>query len=268
MLHMHPVLKPPSPDAIHKNYPYATNIGHLLWLAHTIRPDIMFVVCLLTQFTNTYNDFHVHVMKCIFQFLAGTSHIDLVFDGKQPFNLVAYSDSDFGQQYGRKSISGSIVLLGGTVISWFSSKQHSVSLSMMEAECMALAKTAQEVISIRSMLYGLGYFINRPTTILCDNAAAISFSNNPTHCTQAKHIDLQFQFVQDKINNSSIVIGPIPSRDNLADAFTKALPYARFWRLANDYLGTRKVDYRQALGMHFPIWHYHDDLETSIQSIR
>ncbi|KAJ1299491.1 hypothetical protein OPQ81_003803 [Rhizoctonia solani] len=268
MSHMHPVLVPADPNKIHHHYPYAANIGHLLWIAQTIRPDIMFVVCLLAQFTNVYDDSHIHVMKRVFQYLAGTMHIGLTFNGNQPFELVAYSDSDYGMQHGRKSISGVAVLLGGTIVTWALSKQSSVAISTMEAECYALLKAVQEVIWIRNFMFHLGFLISSPTTILVDNAAAIAYSLNPIQRTRAKHIDIQFQFMRDMISKKYVEIGPIPSRDNLADAFTKPLPYNQFWRLTNDYLGTQQADYHINLGMHSPIWLYHDDVKKSFRVIK
>ncbi|EUC61624.1 reverse transcriptase, partial [Rhizoctonia solani AG-3 Rhs1AP] len=98
--------------------------------------------------------------------------------------------------------------------------------------------------------------------------AAIACSNNPTQHTRAKHIDIRFHFVRDAISKELVEIGPVPSRDNLADAFTKPLPYNQFWRLANDYLGTRKANYRLNLGMHFPFWYYQDDIEKSFRAIK
>ncbi|KAJ1309297.1 hypothetical protein OPQ81_004959 [Rhizoctonia solani] len=263
MSHTHPVLIPADPNKIHHHYPYAANIGHLLWITQTIHPDIMFIVCLLAQFTNAYNDSHVHVMKQVFQYLASTMHIGLTFNGNQPFKLVAYSDSDYGMQHGRKLISGVAILLRGTIVTWASLKQSSIAISMMEAECYTLSKAVQEVIWIRNFMFHLGFLISSPTTILVDNAAMIAYSSNPIQCTCAKHIDIQFQFVHDTISKKYIEIGPIPSRDNLVDVFTKPLPYNQFWHLANDYLGTRQADYGINLGMHSPIWLYHDDVEKS-----
>ncbi|CEL57092.1 hypothetical protein RSOLAG1IB_12068 [Rhizoctonia solani AG-1 IB] len=243
MSHTHPVLVPKDKDKPLSNYPYATNIGQLLWIAHTIRPNIMFTVCLLACFTNAYNNTHINIMKRLFQYLAGTSHIGLTFDGKQPFNLIAYSDSDYGTQFGRKSISGVVILLCGTAVTWVSNKQLSVSISTMEAKCYTMAKACQEIIWIWNFMLYLGFPIETPTTLLVNNATAIAYSNNPIQGTRAKHIDIQFHFVRNAISKKLIEIGPIPSCNNLADTFTKPLPYNQFWRLANEYLGTQKNDY-------------------------
>lgn len=53
-------------DQIVEQYPYATMIGRLLWLARTVRPDIMFVVCLLARFTSSYDKSHIEVLKRTF----------------------------------------------------------------------------------------------------------------------------------------------------------------------------------------------------------
>ena len=49
----------------------------------------------------------------------------------------------------------------------------------MEAEYMALAHTAQEVIWLRTLLTELGLPPDGATTIFVDNQSAIKFAENP-----------------------------------------------------------------------------------------
>lgn len=103
-----------------------------------------------------------------------------------PFYKVAYSDADFATQFGQKSISGSLVIMGGAAVSWSLKRQNSVSLSTMEAKFIAACTTVKEILSIQQFLDNLGvtYNSNTATPILCDNQAAIKAIHNPTHKTR------------------------------------------------------------------------------------
>ena len=54
---------------------------------------------------------------------------------KSSYNLVGYSDSDFGGcKIDRKSTSDTCHFIGSALVSWHSKKQNSVVLSTAEAE--------------------------------------------------------------------------------------------------------------------------------------
>jgi len=61
-----------------------------------------------------------------------------------PSSLKAFIDSDWvGDRVDRKSISGFIVMLDQGAVSWGSTKQTSVSLSMVEAEFVAAVRVTR-----------------------------------------------------------------------------------------------------------------------------
>ncbi|KAF8715625.1 Reverse transcriptase (RNA-dependent DNA polymerase), partial [Rhizoctonia solani] len=238
-------------------------------VARCCQPDIAFPTALLARFSSCYGAPHIAVICCIHRYLLETAHIGLTYDGNKPFYEVAYSDADFASQYGRKSITGSIVMMGGAAISWVSKRQPSVSLSTMEAEFIALCTTAKEIISVRQFLDDLGISHDTPTTspIFCDNQAAIEAVHNPTHKTRAKHIDIAYNFIRDKIHQMKITVSFIPTRDNLADPFTKPLNYNQHWYLANSFLGIPSLHHANAFGNSFPRTLYALDQHELVASL-
>jgi hypothetical protein len=75
------------------------------------------------------------------------------YSRESPWEIEAYSDSDFGgDKDGRKSISGLILLVSGVPISWRSKGQNTVSLSSTEAEYIALSEVVREVKFISQVL--------------------------------------------------------------------------------------------------------------------
>nr|GFA27740.1 uncharacterized mitochondrial protein AtMg00810-like [Tanacetum cinerariifolium] len=85
---------------------YRSVIGSLMYLTSS-RPDIMFAVCACARFQVTLKLLHLNAVKRIFRYLKGKSCLGLWYLKDSPFDLVAYSDSDYaGASLDRKSTTG------------------------------------------------------------------------------------------------------------------------------------------------------------------
>nr|GEV01404.1 reverse transcriptase domain-containing protein [Tanacetum cinerariifolium] len=74
---------------------YRSMIGSLMYLTAS-RPDIMFAVCAYTRHQVTPKECHLHAVKRIFRYLKGHLKLRIWYPKDSPFDLVAYSDSDYG----------------------------------------------------------------------------------------------------------------------------------------------------------------------------
>ncbi|GJY06486.1 putative ribonuclease H-like domain-containing protein [Tanacetum coccineum] len=128
-----PLLKDANGEDIDKHM-YRSMIGSLMYLTSS-RPDIMFVVCVCARFQVNPKVSHLHAVKRIFRYLKGQPKLGLWYPKDSPFNLVAYTDSDYaGASLDRKSITGGCQFLGCRLISWQCKKQTMVANSIIEAE--------------------------------------------------------------------------------------------------------------------------------------
>ncbi|GKD17894.1 putative ribonuclease H-like domain-containing protein [Tanacetum coccineum] len=118
---------------------YRSMIGSLMYLTSS-RPDIMFVVCACARFQVTPKVSHLHAVKRIFRYLKGQPKLGLWYPKDSPFDLEAYSDSDYaGASLDRKSTTGGCQFLGRRLILWQCKKQTIVANSTTEAEYVAAA---------------------------------------------------------------------------------------------------------------------------------
>nr|GEX65025.1 hypothetical protein [Tanacetum cinerariifolium] len=93
-----PLLKDPDGEDVDV-HTYRSMIGSLMYLTSS-RPDIMFAVCACARFKVTPKASHLHAVKRIFRYLKGKPHWGLWYPKDSPFNLVAYSDSDYAGHHG------------------------------------------------------------------------------------------------------------------------------------------------------------------------
>ncbi|GJY75524.1 uncharacterized mitochondrial protein-like protein [Tanacetum coccineum] len=90
---------------------------------------------------------HLHAVKRIFRYLKGQPKLGLWYPKDSPFDLVAYTDSDYvGASLERKSTIGGCQFLGCRLFSWQCKKQIVVANSTTEAEYVAASSCYDQVL--------------------------------------------------------------------------------------------------------------------------
>ncbi|GJR20746.1 putative reverse transcriptase, RNA-dependent DNA polymerase [Tanacetum coccineum] len=180
---------------------YRSMIGSLIYLIAS-RPDIMFVVCAFARFEVTPKVSHLHAVKRIFRYLKGQPKLGLWYPKDSPFDLEAYTDSDYARQ---------------TI----------VATSTTEAEYVAAASCCEQVLWIQNQMLDYGYnFMN--TKIFIDNESTICIVKNPVFHSNTKHIEIRHHFIRDSNEKKLIQMIKIHTDLNVADLLTKAFDVGRF----------------------------------------
>ena len=113
--------------------------------------------------------------------------------------------------------------MGNKCVSWFSKKQESIALSTAEAEYIAATMACTQAIWMRSELMNLKEEVPLPLTILCDNNSAINLSKHSVQHSRAKHIDISYHFIKDKVEKGEVKLDYVPTAEQIADILTKPL---------------------------------------------
>nr|GEY20080.1 hypothetical protein [Tanacetum cinerariifolium] len=131
---------------------YRSMIGSLMYLT-SFRPDIMYAVCVCSRFQVTPKTSHLQDVKRIFRYLKGQPKLGLWYPRDSPFDLEAYSDSDYvGANLDRKSTIGGCQFLGRRLISWQCKKQTIVATSTTKAKYVAAASCCGQVLWIQNQM--------------------------------------------------------------------------------------------------------------------
>ena len=146
-----------------------------------------------------------------------------------PPDLHAFSDSDWAGCYDtRVSTSGFCFMLGSSCISWLSKKQPTVATSSCEVEYRAAFIATVECVWLKRLMADLSVGQDSATTIYTDSQSAFAIARNPIFHARTKHIEVHYHYVRERLLVGEISLAYVPTHDNLADLFTKALPREKF----------------------------------------
>ncbi|GKD22587.1 putative ribonuclease H-like domain-containing protein, partial [Tanacetum coccineum] len=157
---------------------YRSMIRSLMYLTSS-RPDIMFAVCACARFQVNPKSSHLYAVKMIFRYLRGQPELGLWYPKDPPFDLVAFTDSDYAvESLDRKSTTGGCQFLGCRLISWQCKKQT-------------------------------------VTKIHIDNESTICIVKNPVFHSKTKHIEIRHHFIRDSYEKKLIQMIKIHTDQNV-----------------------------------------------------
>jgi len=244
---------------------YQSAVGGLLYLSLTARPDIAQSVGVLSRFMSCPGKEHIEAAKQVIRYLYGTKSFGITYQrgvGGSPHLFVhtrksstaiddpttdsylvgTYADADLaGDEGTRKSTNGHAMVLHGGVVSWLSKLQSTVALSTAEAETISGVEAVKQVIHLRLFLQELGQEQRGPSIVYEDNNAAISLAHGKEQSKRAKHYQLKVHFLNEQYAKGIFAYEKVDTNEQLADAFTKALPRDAFCR------------YREWMGVKAPV---------------
>ena len=212
---------------------YNNLVRKLNILTHT-RPGLSYVVQNLSQYMHQPRVPHFDALTHVLRYLAGIVGQDVLLVATPHLTLKAYSDSDWASYPdSRRSITGYVMLLGNSPISWKSKKQATVSQSSSEAEYRAMVAAAAEITWLVRLLQDFAIDDLQPVKLLRDNQSAIHIGKNPVMHERTKYIELDCHFTREKVMEGLIELSYLPTEDQIADLFAKALSSPQHLKLSS-----------------------------------
>lgn len=242
------VSTPEAVGAVHDSHPsldtqtdrqrYMEITGTLMYAAISTRPDVAHAVHYLASHMQEPTQRHMLAAERVLRYMAGTKEVGLVFGSRNcdtvgdsrgrraqvQVDVCAFADADWANDKGdRKSISGWVAKLNGDPVSWSSKKQRVVALSTCEAELYAEAAAIQEVLWLRGLMEELGLHTQTGSIVYGDNQSTLAVSENGVKGERTKHVDVKYHFVTESVERGTVKLRWVPTTQQQADIFTKAL---------------------------------------------
>ena len=138
-------------------------------------------------------------------------------DGRR---FVQWSDSDWSI---RRSTTGGTGQLANASTSATSRKQDCVTGSSTHAEIIAASANSNDIVWARGYLEEIGLPQLEPTPLKVDANNVITLVHDFVSSKNTRHIQRRDFIVRERENEGALFVDKVPTAENLADMFTKAL---------------------------------------------
>jgi hypothetical protein len=226
---------------------YKSIIGTLSFAALYWRPDIEWIVNHLSRFASNPSKEHMDAAIRVLQYGYNTRQLGIMYKNRNiqlnnninPI-IISYCDANWCRDDDGTSTTGYIIGIRDKYnnildnLNWiiFISKKQSqhVADSTESSETYGIVQATKDIIFTRNLLSEIGFGQTTETEIYNDNTATINNLNNniinsKNRCEARKHF-----YVRNAIKQKEIIIRYVPSKNNIADFFTKPLIKADFFK--------------------------------------
>ncbi|KAL4388179.1 hypothetical protein GQ457_09G023630 [Hibiscus cannabinus] len=207
---------------------YQRLVGKLIYLSLT-RPDLAYSVGIVSQFMSDPKEEHLEAVYRILKYLKFTPGFGLMFRKTSDRSVKVYTDSRWtGNLTDRKSTSGYCSFVWGNLVTWRSKNQVVVAWSSAESEYRAMALGICEGMWLKRLLAELYCESGQGFDMLSDSQSIISIAKYPVQHDRTKHVEIDRHFIYENVNSGAAKLHYVPTKHQLADALTKALPRTVF----------------------------------------
>ena len=143
-------------------------------------------------------------------------------------DIHGFVDADWvGDLDQRRFTSGYVFTLFGGAVRWMSKKQSVVALSTTEEEYMAATHASKEAVWLQKLCSSIG-LVQGAIRIDYDTQSAIFLENHLAYHSKTKHIDVQYHFLRDMIEEKKVLLVKVDTLKNTANALTKSVSSEKF----------------------------------------
>ena len=218
-----------------KQTEYRSILGKVMFYVTKISPECSYACGQLARQMHSPNQQHWDAMGRIVGYLRGKKAHELVIKRPQSLKIFSFGDASFGDcKETRRSSTGDLHTIGGSLVSWRAQKTRFVCLSSAEAEYVALTEMCKEQ-KFLSMLMTEVFECELPSILYEDNEAATYLAKNYHVSARTKHIDIREHYVREHLKELG-EIKTIKSEENFADVLTKNVALGIFESLGKAIL--------------------------------
>ena len=93
---------------------------------------------------------------------------------------------------------------------------------------METTHARKEAVLLQRLCSSMG-LVQRSIRIYCDKKSAIFLAKIPAYHSKTNHIDVQYHFLRDMVEDKKVFLVKVDSLKNIADALTKLMSTEKFF---------------------------------------
>ena len=207
---------------------YQSIIGQILYYATKIAPPMANAVRELSSHMSNPGKEHWKALGRAVGYLKGHDKYEFVLRAPEELRGIHLRDANYATcEETRRSVSGGVETLGGTIVGYSSKKQNVVSLSSAEAELISYTEGCQNARFMQQLLCEMiGY---EPTAVVFeDNLGCIFLIKNQKTSSRTKHLAVRHLYGRDLYVENKVLPTFVRSEENISDGMTKNQPQQLF----------------------------------------
>ena len=154
-----------------------------------------------------------------------------------------YADANFGGAiFDRLAYAGGVIMINDTAVLTLCRKQSTTAYNTTEAELDAATTLSKHVLWLRIYMEDMSIPYHDAISIGEDNSAAQIIAHAGKLTRNVRHIATKTQALQENVRHGRVHFARVSSAHNLADHFTKALPYSTLRAHCMTMMGYQFID--------------------------
>jgi len=220
---------------------YRMTLCGAIYIVNWTRADTSYALSKLSKFMQNPGHNHVSALKRLLRYLKGTADYKLVYSFASPpvrTGVYGYFDSAHADDVDTcRSTMAYLFFYEGCLLSWHSKLHSYVTTSTNHSEYVASSKAAREACWYAKVFTFLGLrSAVQPIDLFNDSSGAIAMNHNPVHHEANKHVAIADHFAREQVELGIITMSHMRTDDLPADALTKPLPKAKFFKLIQTFM--------------------------------
>lgn len=222
---------------------YMSIVMSIGWVIGNIRPNLKFSHHIVAKKLSCPRVWDMYLAIWLMEHILLTIQWPLIIGGPN-VDPAVYSDSSFASMEEKRSIGGhGLVTCKGSGVIYAQVKTYKVAVkSIFEGETMAASDGQDTAIYANTVVQELKYPSQAGGKVLVDNTAAIDWMLGSTPTKRSKHLEVRLYRSRHLVAEGKVTMEHVPSKDNIADLFTKSLPRGQYEVLAKKMLGHELVE--------------------------
>ena len=216
---------------------FHATVAKLLFLCKRGRPDIQTAIAFLCTRVQHPTVHDYNKLSRTIKYLRNTTELVLRLSADNLNVVKWWVDASYGVHHDMKSHTGSVMSLGTGAVYSASKKQKLNTKSSTEAELVGIDDVLPQALWTKYFLAAQGY--DTDAIMAQENQSTIRLSDNGKVSSGrgTRHINIRYFFITDKIARKEIAVLYCPTKEMVADFFTKPLQGELFYKFGDQIMG-------------------------------